>query len=110
MVNRLAVAAGAALSAAVPFYGPAPDPAEARARAGADADHPRRARRSRERHGRPWAEALRAAGKDATAITYPDVDHAFHNDTSAVRYNREAAEQAWAATLAFFQRHLRGQG
>ena len=57
----------------------------------------------------PWAEALRAAGKDATAITYPDVDHAFHNDTSAVRYNREAAEQAWAATLAFFQRHLGAQ-
>jgi len=58
----------------------------------------------------PWTEALRAAGKDANAITYPDVDHAFHNDTSAMRYNREAAEQAWAATLAFFQRHLRGQG
>ena len=37
----------------------------------------------------PWAEALRAAGKDARAITYPDVDHAFHNDTSAMRYNRD---------------------
>ena len=56
----------------------------------------------------PWIAALRAAGKDVTEITYPDVDHAFHNDTSEARYNRAAAEQAWAATLEFFQRHLRG--
>ena len=107
LVNRLAVASGSALSAAVPFYGPAPDPTEA-ARveapmliilAGRDA----RVNQTAE----PWVAALRAAGKDATAITYPDVDHAFHNDTSAARYDREAAEQAWAATLQFFGRHLR---
>jgi carboxymethylenebutenolidase len=41
------------------------------------------------------------------AINYPDVDHAFHNDTSAERYDRAAAEQAWAESLAFFRRHLR---
>lgn len=107
LVNRLAVAAGAALSAAVPFYGPAPDPSEARSvqapmliiLAGRDG----RVNSTAE----PWIAALRAAGKDVTPITYPDVDHAFHNDTSAMRYNREAAEQAWAATLQFFQRHLR---
>ena len=107
MVNRLAVAAGPALSAAVPFYGPAPAPSEAaRVRApmliilaGLDERVNTTAR--------PWAEALRAAGKDARAVTYPDVDHAFHNDTSAARYNPQAAEQAWAATLAFFDRHLR---
>ena len=109
MVNRLAVAAGPALSAAVPFYGPAPDPSEA-----VRVQSPMLiilAGRDDRVNGtaRPWSEALRAAGKDATAITYPDVDHAFHNDTSAMRYNREAAEQAWAATLAFFQRHLRDQ-
>jgi carboxymethylenebutenolidase len=107
LVNRLAIAAGPALSAAVPFYGPAPDPSEA-ARveapmlvilAGRDA----RVNQTAE----PWIAALRAAGKDVTAITYPDVDHAFHNDTSAMRYNRPAAEQAWAATLQFLQRHLR---
>ena len=109
MVNRLAVAAGPALSAAVPFYGPAPDPSEA-----ARVQSPMLiilAGRDDRVNGtaRPWSEALRAAGKDATVITYPDVDHAFHNDTSSMRYNREAAEQAWAATLAFFQRHLRDQ-
>jgi carboxymethylenebutenolidase len=107
MVDRLAVGAGAALKAAVPFYGPAPDPAEA-ARvqaamlivlAGLDA------RVNGTAH--PWAEALRAAGKDVTVHEFPGVDHAFHNDTSAARYNREAAEAAWAETLAFFRRHLR---
>ena len=54
----------------------------------------------------PWVEALRAAGKTVEGVTYAGVNHAFHNDTSAARYNREAAEQAWAATLAFFRRHL----
>jgi carboxymethylenebutenolidase len=106
MTNRLAVASGAALKAAVPFYGPAPDPAEA-ARvqaamliilAGLDARVNGTAR--------PWAEALRAAGKDVTLHEFPNVDHAFNNDTSAARYNQEAAQAAWAETLAFFRRHL----
>jgi carboxymethylenebutenolidase len=55
----------------------------------------------------PWIAALRAAHKDVETVTYPGVNHAFHNDTSAARYNREAAMQAWAATLDFFGRHLR---
>jgi len=107
MVNRLAVAAGPALSAAVSFYGPAPDPSEARRveaamlilLAGLDDRVNGTAR--------PWIEALRAAGKTVETTTYPGVNHAFHNDTSSMRYNREAAEAAWAATLAFFARHLR---
>ena len=106
-VNRLAVAAGSGLDAGVPFYGPAPDPSEASrvqaamliVLAGLDERVNRTAR--------PWIEALRAAGKRVEAIEYPGVDHAFHNDTSAARYNRAAAEAAWTATLAFFARHLR---
>ena len=109
MVNRLAVAAGESLSAAVPFYGPAPDPAEAaRVRAAmlivlAGLDQRVNAT------ARPWVTALNAAGRDVRALEYPDVDHAFHNDTSAARYNAQAAEQAWAATLSFFRRHLEGR-
>ena len=107
MVNRLAVASGAALSAGVSFYGPAPDPAEAaRVRAAmlivlAGLDERVNAT------GVPWVAALRAAGKTVESTTYPNVNHAFHNDTSAMRYDRAAAEAAWAATLAFFARHLR---
>ena len=106
MTDRLAVASGTALRAAVPFYGPAPNPAEApRVQAAmliilAGLDN--RVNGT----ARPWAEALRAAGKDVTVHEFPNVDHAFHNDTSAARYNREAAEAAWGETLAFFRRHL----
>jgi len=107
MVNRLAVAAGDALDAGVPFYGPAPNPAlAAQVRAPllvilAGLDQRVNAT------ALPWVAALRAAGKDVEAITYPGVDHAFHNDTSAARYNEAAARQAWSATLGFFGRHLR---
>jgi carboxymethylenebutenolidase len=107
LVNRLAIASGPALRAAVPFYGPAPDPSEA-ARVEAAmlivlAGLDNRVNGT----ARPWAEALRAAGKDVTVREFPNVDHAFHNDTSAARYNPEAAQAAWADTLQFFGRHLR---
>jgi carboxymethylenebutenolidase len=107
LTNRLAVASGPALKAAVPFYGPAPDPSEAPhvqaamliILAGLD----NRVNGT----ARPWAEALRVAGKNVTVHEFPNVDHAFHNDTSAARYNQEAAQAAWAETIAFFRRHLR---
>lgn len=106
-VNRLAVAAGEALDAGVAFYGPAPDPAQAaQVRAAMLIILAGRDQRVNAT-ALPWVEALRAAGKRVDSITYPDVDHAFHNDTSAARYNAEAARQAWASTLAFFARHLR---
>jgi carboxymethylenebutenolidase len=107
LTDRLAIASGAALKAAVPFYGPAPDPSEApRVQAAmliilAGLDNRVNAT------ARPWAEALRAAGKDVTVHEFPNVDHAFHNDTSAARYNQAAAQAAWAETLAFFRQHLR---
>jgi len=107
MVHRLALGAGRRLAAGVSFYGPAPEPAEA-ARlqtpllvilAGRDERVNRTAL--------PYVAAAEAAGKPVRAINYPDVDHAFHNDTSAQRYNRPAAEQAWSETLGFFRRHVR---
>jgi carboxymethylenebutenolidase len=107
MVNRLAVAASGDLAAGVSFYGPAPDPAEA-ARVQAAmlvilAGRDERVNAT----GRPWAEALQAAGKTVELREFPNVDHAFHNDTSAARYNEAAARRAWATTLQFFDRHLR---
>jgi carboxymethylenebutenolidase len=106
MVNRLAVASGAALRAGVSFYGPAPDPAEA-ARVKAAllvilAGEDERVNRT----GLPWIEALKAAGR-GDGIVYSGVEHAFHNDTSEARYDPAAAEAAWGATLAHFERHLR---
>jgi carboxymethylenebutenolidase len=37
---------------------------------------------------------------------YPGVNHAFNNDTGGARYNKEAADLAWARTVAFFKEHL----
>ena len=56
--------------------------------------------------GFPWVTALRQAGKTVKFFLYDGVNHAFHNDTSAERYNKEAAELAWKRTLAFFKQHL----
>ena len=54
----------------------------------------------------PWVEALRANKKKVTFQLYDGVNHAFNNDTSAERYNKEAAELAWKRTIAFFHKHL----
>jgi carboxymethylenebutenolidase len=38
---------------------------------------------------------------------YADVDHAFHNDTNAARYDAAAATLAWQRTIDFLRRELR---
>jgi carboxymethylenebutenolidase len=101
MVNRLAVAAGAALQGGVPYYGPAPDPALApRVEAAMLLHYAERDQRVNAT-GLPWAEALKAAGKNVQSFVYPGVEHAFHNDTSAERYNQAAARLSWQRTLDF---------
>ena len=105
-VNRLSVAAGDKLDAGVVYYGPAPDPAEASKvqapllihHAGLDARVATTLF--------PWVNALRAANKDVTYQGYDGANHAFNNDTSAERYNKEAADLAWGRTIRFFKRHL----
>jgi carboxymethylenebutenolidase len=51
-------------------------------------------------------DALRAAGKDYTSVTFSQADHGFFCDARA-SYNPVAAAQSWALTLAFFAEHLR---
>jgi carboxymethylenebutenolidase len=105
-VNRLAVAAGDKLAAGVSFYGPAPDPAEA-AKVQAPLElHLAGLDNRVNTTGFPWVSALREAGKNVKFFLYDDVNHAFHNDTSAERYNKAAADLAWKRTLAFFKQHL----
>jgi carboxymethylenebutenolidase len=105
-VNRLAVAAGDALAAAVPYYGPAPDPSEAPKVEAAMLIHDAGLDDRVNRTSFPWVEALRANKKRVTFQLYDGVNHAFNNDTSAERYNKQAAELAWRRTIAFFKRHL----
>ncbi len=53
-----------------------------------------------------YREALEAAGKEFTIHMYDGVNHAFNNDTSEARYDREAAELAWTRTVDFLKEKL----
>jgi carboxymethylenebutenolidase len=93
------------LRAAVPFYGiPVPEsdvPGIGAAVLGIYAG-----RDDRINQNIPAIEAAMAKnGKTFRKIVYPDVDHAFNND-SGPRYNAEAAKAAWAETLAWFGKYL----
>ena len=105
-VNRLAIAAGGKLAAAVPYYGPAPDPSEAPKVQAAMEFHNAGLDDRVNTTSFPWITALRNAGKTVKFFLYDGVNHAFNNDTSAERYNKAAADLAWKRTLAFFKQHL----
>jgi len=53
-----------------------------------------------------YEAALKQAGVDYTVYVYEGANHAFNNDTNEARYNKAAAEQAWARTIAFLQDKL----
>lgn len=54
-----------------------------------------------------YEEALKKAGVTYELYMYEGVNHAFHNDTSAARYDEAAATLAWQRTLAFFEKYLK---
>ncbi len=51
--------------------------------------------------------ALKKASVDYTIHMYEGVEHAFHNDTSAARYQPFAADLAWRRTIAFLTDKLK---
>lgn len=53
-----------------------------------------------------YRQALQAAGKDFTIHVYEGANHAFNNDTSQARYDRQAAELAWSRTIDFLRTRL----
>lgn len=52
-----------------------------------------------------YEKALNALNKEYTAHVYPEVNHGFHNDTTA-RYDEAAAKLAWQRTIEFFNEKL----
>jgi carboxymethylenebutenolidase len=52
-----------------------------------------------------YEAALKANGKRYTIEMYPNVNHAFNNDTSN-RYDKQAADLAWSRSIAFFKDNL----
>ncbi len=105
MVNNLAVFAPE-LSAAVSFYGMAPEllvVAQIKAHlllhyAGED----ERINASRD----AYEKALSANKIVFESFSYEGAQHAFHNDTNSARYNKKAAQLAWKRSLALFKRAL----
>jgi carboxymethylenebutenolidase len=55
----------------------------------------------------PAEEAMKKYGKSFTYKIYPGAQHAFNNDTNPERYHPEAAKEAWARTIEFFDKHLK---
>lgn len=106
LVNQLAVH-DPTLNAAVAYYGRTPDPADVPKikaplllhYAGLD---------TRTNEGIPaYKAALDQAGVSYRIYMYEGANHAFNNDTSAERYDAEAAKLAWDRTLAFFAEKLK---
>ncbi len=52
-----------------------------------------------------YEAALKADNKRYTIYVYPNVNHAFNNDTSN-RYDKPAADLAWSRTIAFLEATL----
>jgi carboxymethylenebutenolidase len=93
------------LRAAVPFYGvPVQEPDVPGIGAAVLAIYG--GRDDRINQNIPAIEAAMAKyGKTFRKIVYPNVDHAFHNDTGA-RYDAAAAKAAWGEALAWFGKYL----
>jgi carboxymethylenebutenolidase len=107
MTNRLAVALGSDLDAAVPFYGAAAasdtvssiEAALMIVYAGTDP-----------RINGMWSEyeaALKASGVTYEMHMFEGTLHGFHNN-STPRFNEAAAALAWNRTVGFFREHLSG--
>ena len=107
MCNTLAVLLGADLAAAAPFYGGAP----------AAEDVPKIRAAMLIHHGGLDTRLVEAypayeAAMQANSITheghiYSGSVHGFFNDATPERYNKDAAEEAWTRTIAWFNRYTR---
>jgi len=106
MANQMAVHSPDVV-AAVPYYGSAPateDVPKIKASlllhyAGLD---------ERINKGIPaYEEALKKASVDYKIYVYEGAQHAFNNDTSPARYNKDAANLAWQRTIAFLKEKLK---
>jgi len=101
------VISGADLRAAVPFYGPQPANFADLAKTKTAVSAVYAEQDTRITGTAPDMEAqLKKAGVPNQITVYPGVNHAFHNDTNADRYNAAQAQKAWVATIEWFRKYL----
>jgi carboxymethylenebutenolidase len=107
VVNKLAVAMGAGLAAAVPFYGVEPSAADA-AKIKAPINAQYAELDTRITSGWPaFDAALTEARVPHEGHIYKGANHGFHNDTTP-RYDEAAAKEAWGRTIDWLNKYLRG--
>ncbi|MDH3493772.1 MAG: dienelactone hydrolase family protein [Acidobacteriota bacterium] len=105
MANQIAVHSEY-MKAAVAFYGSQPTAEEAAKIKGAVMLHYAGLDERINKGIDAYKAALKTAGVEHEVYIYDGVNHAFHNDTNAARYNKEAAELAWERTIGFWKKHL----
>lgn len=94
------------LKAAVAFYGRQPDAADVPKIKAAVQLHYGGLDEGVNKGIPAYEAALKAANIKYELYIYEGVNHAFHNDTSAARYNEAAAKLAWERTLRLFKETL----
>ncbi|MFQ3229334.1 dienelactone hydrolase family protein [Reinekea sp.] len=105
IVNMLAAAIPDAVDAGAPFYG-TPPAEEIRGNIKAPLQLHFGELDTRVNGTWPdYEKVLKANKVDYTAYVYDNVNHGFHNDSTA-RYSETEAELAWSRTMAFFKDQL----
>ena len=105
IVNMLAATVPDVIDAGVPYYG---TPAKAELRKNIKAPLVIQLAELDKRVNGYWPEHeadLKKYGVDYQMYMYDDVNHGFHNDSTA-RYSPKMAELSWDRTLAFFSKEL----
>jgi carboxymethylenebutenolidase len=108
VVNQTAVHAGADLAAGVAYYGSQPDAADVPSIEARMMLHYAALDERINAGIAAYEAALKEAGVDYQLFIYEGANHAFNNDTSEARYNKEAADLAWSRTVEFFRETLGG--
>ena len=107
MANQLAVLLGPDLAAAAPYYGGAPAAADvAKIKAAILIHHGGLDKTLVDAYPAQEAELKKNNVKYEGHI-YPNSVHGFFNDATPERYNKAAAEQAWARTIEWFNQYVR---
>lgn len=102
---RVITQPGAAVAAAVPWYGPVPQSGVENIRGPVFAIYG--GLDERITGGAAKIEPqMKENGKSFEYKIYPDAQHAFNNDQNPERYNAQQAPIAWGDMLSFFKRHL----
>jgi carboxymethylenebutenolidase len=106
--NQLAVRLGVDLAAAVPFYGAAPVDADVAKIKAAILVHHGELDTKLVQAWPAYDKALKAANVPHEGHIYKGAVHGFFNDATPERYDEAAAHEAWASTVAWFNKYVRG--